>query len=206
MSKLETNTIDTISGTSTLQVGDDNVATINLGKSGDTINIPSGATITNSGTANGFGGTNTPAFEAYLENDATPSNDVDTLVTFDTETFDTASAYNTADGKFTPQTAGKYFVYGSIAGQSTVDNGNLYKTTTIIYLNGSTYKVADLIGEASQGILFNRMSVPISAVLTLNGSSDFVQLYANIQTYTGGDVTIDTGSDRTFFGAYKIIE
>ena len=46
MSKLETNTIDTISGTNTLQVGDGNVATINLGKSGDTINIPSGATIT----------------------------------------------------------------------------------------------------------------------------------------------------------------
>ena len=46
MSKLETNTIDTVSGTNTLQVGDGNVATINLGKSGDTINVPSGATIT----------------------------------------------------------------------------------------------------------------------------------------------------------------
>ena len=73
MSKLETNTIDTVSGTNTLQVGDGNVATVNLGKSGDTIvipaganatlggsgstiTIPSGSTITNSGTANNFGG------------------------------------------------------------------------------------------------------------------------------------------------------
>ena len=56
MSKLETNTIDTVSGTSTLQVGSTNTTTITLGASGDTINIPSGATIANSGTATGFSG------------------------------------------------------------------------------------------------------------------------------------------------------
>ena len=51
MSKIETNTIDNISGSSALQIGDTNTATIGLGKSGDTITIPSGATIVNSGTA-----------------------------------------------------------------------------------------------------------------------------------------------------------
>ena len=55
MSKLETITIDTPSGSSALQIGDSNTATIGLGKSGDTINIPSGATIANAGTATGFG-------------------------------------------------------------------------------------------------------------------------------------------------------
>ena len=54
MSKLETNTIDTVSGTSTLQVGSTNTSTITLGVSGDTINVPSGVTIANSGTATGF--------------------------------------------------------------------------------------------------------------------------------------------------------
>ena len=54
MSKLETITIDTPSGSSALQIGDGNTATIGLGKSGDTINIPSGATIANAGTATGF--------------------------------------------------------------------------------------------------------------------------------------------------------
>jgi hypothetical protein len=47
MSKLETNTIDTVSGTSTLQVGSTNTSTITLGVSGDTINVPSGVTINN---------------------------------------------------------------------------------------------------------------------------------------------------------------
>ena len=37
-----------------------------LGDSGDTFTIPSGATITNSGTATGFGESNTPYFLARL--------------------------------------------------------------------------------------------------------------------------------------------
>ena len=64
MSKLETNTIDTVSGTDTLQVGDGNVATINLGKSGDTINIPSGATLANSGTVTGVASLSTASGSA----------------------------------------------------------------------------------------------------------------------------------------------
>jgi hypothetical protein len=44
MSKIEVDTIEPQSGTS-----------LTIGASGDTITIPSGATITNSGTATGFG-------------------------------------------------------------------------------------------------------------------------------------------------------
>ena len=58
MSKIEVNTIDSQCG-SALQIGDGNTATIGLGKSGDTITVPCGATIVNSGTATGFGRTGT---------------------------------------------------------------------------------------------------------------------------------------------------
>ena len=54
MSKIEVNTIDSQCG-SALQIGCTNTATIGLGKSGDTITIPCGATIVNSGTQTGFG-------------------------------------------------------------------------------------------------------------------------------------------------------
>ena len=54
MSKVLVDTIDTRSGTSTMQIGSTNTTTINLGVSGDTVNIPSGVTIANSGTATGF--------------------------------------------------------------------------------------------------------------------------------------------------------
>ena len=45
MSKLSTNEIIPVTGT-----------TVTLGDSGDTISVPSGVTIANSGTATGFGG------------------------------------------------------------------------------------------------------------------------------------------------------
>ena len=56
MSKVETITIDTPSGSNTMQIGSTNTATINLGVSGDTINVPAGVTLANAGTATGFGG------------------------------------------------------------------------------------------------------------------------------------------------------
>jgi hypothetical protein len=39
-----------------MQIGSTNTSTINIGVSGDTVNIPSGVTIANAGTATGFGG------------------------------------------------------------------------------------------------------------------------------------------------------
>ncbi len=110
MSKLETNTIDTVSGTSTLQVGSTNTTTITLGASGDTINIPSGATIANSGTATGFGGDNTPMFLVRKSSTQDVSDASDTQVTFDTEVIDTDSAF--ASNTFTVPSGegGKYLI------------------------------------------------------------------------------------------------
>ena len=51
---------------------------ITIGASGDTITIPSGATIANSGTATGFGGVNTPAFHAYPSGSQSIANDTAT--------------------------------------------------------------------------------------------------------------------------------
>ena len=70
MSKVEVNTIDTQCG-SALQIGDGNTATIGLGKSGDTITVPSGATIVNSGTATGFGGTGETSWDTTVKTTGT---------------------------------------------------------------------------------------------------------------------------------------
>lgn len=81
MSLLNVNKVDPATGTG-----------LELGSSGDTITIPSGATIANSGTATGFGGTNLPAFSAYLSNnsDQSISDSTSTKIQFDAERFDTA--------------------------------------------------------------------------------------------------------------------
>ena len=131
MSKLETNTIDTISGTNTLQVGDGNVATINLGKSGDTINVPSGVTIANSGTATGFGA-NTPAFNVWKASNQTISSETLTKVTFSDEEFDTNN--NFASSRFTPTVAGYYQINASL--DMTNAATNVEDVSVHIYKNG----------------------------------------------------------------------
>ena len=43
--------------------------TVTLGSSGDTFTVPAGVTITNSGTATGFGGTTAPYVSVYRNGD-----------------------------------------------------------------------------------------------------------------------------------------
>ena len=180
MSTLETNLIQPSTGTS-----------LTIGASGDTITIPSGATITNSGTATGFGA-NTPAFEAYISSAPSISQATLTILAYNAENFDTASAYDTSTYKFTPQTSGKYFVYAKArindAGDSDNNQLQIFKNTS---------KVAETLWRAEY---FE--SPFLAATITLNGSSDYVQvkIYHNF----AGTKTVDT--DGSVFGAYKIIE
>jgi len=77
--------------------------------SGVTIAIASGATITNSGTATGFGEDNTPSFYAYNASSQALAGTTDTTVTLDTEGWDTDSAF--ASNTFTVPSGegGKYW-------------------------------------------------------------------------------------------------
>ena len=77
MSKLETNLVRPSTGT-----------TLTLGASGDTITIPSGVTIANSGTATGFGGANTPYFLVSGDSDQTISHNSGTKITYNQEIID----------------------------------------------------------------------------------------------------------------------
>ena len=80
MSKLETITIDTPSGSNTMQIGSTNTATINLGVSGDTVNIPAGVTFANAGTATGFPAGLSDADYWYFGNNQTISAMTETTI------------------------------------------------------------------------------------------------------------------------------
>ena len=69
---------------------------------------------------------NTPAFEAQRPQSAqVVSNNTDTKVQFSTENFDTDNCYdNSTNYRFTPNVAGKYFVYARIMCRAAT-NGNL---------------------------------------------------------------------------------
>ena len=68
---------------------------LEIGSSGDTITIPSGATITNNGTQTGFGGDNDPMFSAKFTGSQSISSGTQTkITTFTSEQYDYDSAYD----------------------------------------------------------------------------------------------------------------
>ena len=183
MSKLETNTIDTVSGTTNLVIGSTNTSTITM---------PNGA----------LSGQNYPAFEAYLSSDQTnlPDN-TDTKVQFDTERFDTDNAYDaTTNFRFQPTVAGKYFCYANVKLQP----NSVSKTASqflSIFKNGTEYNRSDYDPPDNED---NGVSMYTFSILELNGSSDYVEIFGRINV-TSGTFRFDTGNGKsTYFGAYRI--
>lgn len=183
MSTLEVNTITPQSGT-----------TITIGGSGDTVTLGSGA------TQSGFGGNNTPSFSASMSANQSIGDNIQTKVQFNTEEYDTDSNYDTSNYRFTPTTSGKYLIgaFGYITTDtaSNYDSGSLY-----IYKNGS------LLVESSMNMGNNfpeAMTSNITAVIDFNGSTDYVEIYARVNT-TGGTNNI-RGTRYSRFWGYKIIQ
>ena len=202
MSKVQVDTIDTRSGTSTMQIGSTNTSTINIGVSGDTVNIPAGVTIANAGTATGFGGTMTPAFEAKLGSDMNVTDNAQTKVTCGTEVFDTDNAYdNSTNYRITPQTAGKYYVYGGVG--SITDVSQLKESRAMIWKNCSRYRTSTSDPRNNYGYHYNNY---VAAIVDMNGSSDYVELYGLTNKEGGTDCKITKShEDSTYFGAFRIL-
>ena len=196
MSKVQVDTIDTRSGTSTMQIGSTNTSTINIGVSGDTVNIPSGVTIANAGTATGFGQDNTPAFFAYTPNSYQAiSTGTWTSPNLTNELFDTANAFNTTDKKFTPQVAGKYMFFGNIG-----SDGNWGTLARLRISKNDNSAGGDEIRNVN--IITNSEGVHVSGMLTLNGSSDFVRM--QVYHENGGNVNMINQGMLNYFGGFLV--
>ena len=165
---------------------------LEIGSSGDTITIPSGATITNSGTATGFGESNTPSFMAYKTANTSAANTTHTAIINATELYDTASAYDTSNGRFTPQTAGKYLFIASVRVQFTSD-----RTIVQILKNGGG-PTPQQYGETGNDASGTHARTYCIAIHEANGSSDYF-------TMTGYQ---NSGSTQNFwdtsFAAFRI--
>lgn len=142
--------------------------------------------------------TNYPAFEAYLNADTNVSDATWTIVSNTIEAFDTHNYYDTSAYTFTPQVAGRYFVYGSIRHQSSSAN-TLSSLATAIYFNGSAYKSGNFDPNSTENVA----SLDVSAIINFNGSTDNVSLYG-YNDVSGGTPRFDSGTKSTYFGAYRI--
>jgi len=204
MSKIETNTIDTISGSATMQIGSTNTSTINIGVSGDTVNIPSGVTFANSGTATGFG-SNLNLFRAYRNGSFAINHDTWTNVNFNAENFDVNSKFDTSNGRYTPASIGYYNLKTSVVIEFA--NSNLGRRVGLRLLkNGSTVaenfqKFADSGFDA-----LKQTSVTLTSIDYSGSASDYYEIHALQNNAAGANTAeIITDSYNTWFTGYKLI-
>ena len=172
--------------------------TVTLGSSGDTFTIPSGVTMVNNGTQTGFGGVNTPAFQAVQSSNQSFSDNSFTKATLATEVFDTNSNYDTSNYRFTPTVAGKYYVHF----QWGLGGGSPRALYANIYKNGSNVSEGRIYMTAADDKLddFTPMT---SKIIEMNGSSDYLEFYLK---QIGGSAVTSSNTYITFAEAYKIIE
>ena len=150
--------------------------TITLGASGETITTASGAKFS------GITGQNYPAFEVYLSSNQSFTSNTVTKVQFDTEVLDTDSCYdNSTNYRFTPTVAGKYLINlalgcnGGAASRLTSSYAMIYKNGTLN--NQSHFNISNT------SIFYN--TPVVSAIIDMNGSTDYVEAYGNIITSSG---------------------
>lgn len=178
MSKLETNTIDNISGSSTLTIGDSNTSTITL---------KSGATLTNFPT-------NTPSFRVTNSSVQSIPNDAWTKVTFDTEDYDTDSAFASSTFTVPSGKGGKYIFHWNVV--SNIDDNE--SVIARLYVNGAAQTSTfgrGLSGGSGEAITVNR-SVHYSL-----SAGDTVELYM----YQNQGGAQDNNTAYTYFAGYKLI-
>ncbi|CAB4195371.1 hypothetical protein UFOVP1640_13 [uncultured Caudovirales phage] len=129
--------------------------------------------------------TNGPAFSAYMSANATFTSGTTVKVTLDVETFDTNS--NFSSSRFTPTVAGYYQINGKIR----VTGTNLTSVSNI-WKNGAAY-TGGTYTNLTSGLIFS----VVSAVVYLNGSTDYVELYAYADTTVGSPTLQYISVDNT---------
>ena len=116
-------------------------SSITIGESGDTITLPSTATLTNFPD-------NTPYFIATMSgSDQSVSSNTETKAAFNSQTAATSGTYDTSNYRFTPGVAGTYQVYGRLfttASGVTFRGGFIY-----IRKNGSSVCIRGFSGDST---------------------------------------------------------
>jgi hypothetical protein len=150
------------------------------------------------GNATVQGGDNKPYFKVYMSADQTITNGAEPVLQFNTKVYDSASAFNTTSYRFTPQTAGYYFLQVSV--YMAVGGDQLFFQ---IRKNGTGQgpRFDENWGSRSATGTQN-YSIP-GVIVQANGSTDYfdVTFYQN----TGSSHDVKSGSQQTIFQGFKLL-
>lgn len=132
------------------------------------------------------GATTGPAFSAWASTATNTPTATFTKVVLVSEEFDTANCYD-GNARFTPNVAGYYLITGAVSyGAST--------QITSIFKNGSEFK------RGTQSVGGTMTLTNVSALIYLNGTTDYVELYW--YQATGATVNNATGQAGTYFQGF----
>lgn len=118
-----------------------------------------------------------------------------TKINFNIEEYDTASAFDMTNDRFQPTTAGYYYVHADILYSAITGWNNPYAW---ILKNGSGVKASLASGVTTGGMYPN---VKISAVIYLNGTSDYLEF----ATRQSSGSTINLYNSTLFTNAYGFL-
>ena len=133
-----------------------------------------------------------PSFSAGAGSTQSISSGVWTKIQVNTEEWDTASCYNTSTYRFTPNVAGYYRINGTYE----LLSGSPTRVIVSIYKNGSEFKRGNDL-SVSSGNLSGGAAPVVSALIYLNGTTDYVELYALL---TGGGSIVGSSTETYFQG------
>mgnify|MGYP003111040215 CR=1 len=162
--------------------------TINLGTTGNTVNIAGSAYAV---------AANTPSFMTQLSSNQSVSSGSFTKIVFNSEDWDTDSAFDTSTGRFTVPSgaAGKYTFYTSLAVDSMAADQNVY---VAFYKNGS---------HAQSGNATPSVSTTISSSLSASfdlAVADYIEVYS-LQSSGSSKNYIGNSSTECLFYGFKQI-
>jgi len=193
MSKLETNQVDPATGT-----------TLTLGTSGDTISIPSGVTIANSGTATGFGGDNTPMFlVSGGSGNQTISHASGTTITYNQEIIDTDNAFSSNVFTVPSGEAGKYFFSASCQIEDT--QADIQRFVLEIQKNDNSWRQIAFRFTSNQDLM--QVSHTVTAIDDASVADEYkAKVY--VETADSGSVIIENSStsySNNWFQGFKLL-
>ena len=140
---------------------------------------------------------NTPAFFVFLGANQGLSHDTHTKIAFNTERYDTASAYdNSSNYRFTVPSGqgGKYFLFAGLRYSDSTAN-----LTLKFVVNGSNRAVSSM--KASSGEL-ETLQMTTSQDLS---AGDYVEVFGRHQSSGTLNVFGNSSEADSYFGGYKLI-
>ena len=178
---------------------------LEIGTSGDTVTVPSGATFNVAGTLQSGGNAvaNTAEFLAYISSDQTINHNSATKVTFQTESYDPDGVFdNSSNYRFVAPSAGKYMMYTNITVYDASTDIEEFKI--FFYKNGS--KLTEAAWQKNSGNRLMKANLTTTLVLNL-ASSDYIEVYVYNNQVDSGSTVIEAQSSiiQNYFGGYKLI-